>query len=360
MSLDEKMDILISLLEEYKALGIARQIDYNKFYLYSIVTHSTAIEGSTVTEIENQLLFDEGITAKGRSLQEQMMNLDLKAAYERSMEMAHAHVDFSVGMLKDLSALVMKNTGGIYHTMGGSFDSSKGDLRLVGVTAGVGGSSYMNYKKVPLKLEEFCRNLNAQRKLLLDTDDIVAQYKTSFMAHFQLVTIHPWVDGNGRMSRLVMNHLQYEFGIIPSKVLKENKAEYIQSLIDAREAESLDPFYIFMFDEHIRNLRKEIEAFKKSQSFDLIKTGLDPIDSVCDPIKAPPCDPIKSVLSDPLTIRLYRSILVDNKLNYAGYAKLLGVSQATVKRRLGELRKAGLIVREGSNKTGFWRVVCQV
>lgn len=291
-------------------------------------------------KIDRYLDFDEGITAKGRSLQEQMMNLDLKAAYERSMEMAHAHVDFSVGMLKDLSALVMKNTGGIYHTMG--------------------GSSYMNYKKVPLKLEEFCRNLNAQRKLLLDTDDIVAQYKTSFMAHFQLVTMHPWVDGNGRMSRLVMNHLQYEFGIIPSKVLKENKAEYIQSLIDAREAESLDPFYIFMFDEHIRNLRKEIEAFKKSQAFDLIKTGLDPINSVYDPIKTPTYDPIKSVLSDPLTSRLYRLILVDNKLNYAGYANLLGVSQATVKRRLGELRKTGLIVREGSNKTGFGRVVCQV
>lgn len=56
-------------------------MDYQKFYLYSIVTNSTAIEGSTVTEIENQLLFDEDIAAKGRSLTEQMMNVDLKDAY---------------------------------------------------------------------------------------------------------------------------------------------------------------------------------------------------------------------------------------------------------------------------------------
>ena len=56
-------------------------MDYQKFYLYSIVTNSTAIEGSAVTEIENQLLFDEGIAAKGRSLTEQMMNVDLKDAY---------------------------------------------------------------------------------------------------------------------------------------------------------------------------------------------------------------------------------------------------------------------------------------
>ena len=58
-------DQLTALIEQYKQLGIDSQIDYEKFYLYSIITHSTAIEGSTVTEIENQLLFDEGITAKG-------------------------------------------------------------------------------------------------------------------------------------------------------------------------------------------------------------------------------------------------------------------------------------------------------
>ena len=51
---------LLDVLKEYQSLGIAQQIDYDKFYLYSIITHSTAIEGSTVTEIENQLLFDEG------------------------------------------------------------------------------------------------------------------------------------------------------------------------------------------------------------------------------------------------------------------------------------------------------------
>ncbi len=44
--------------------GSEDQVDYQKFYLYSIVTNSTAIEGSAVTEVENQLLFDEGITTQ--------------------------------------------------------------------------------------------------------------------------------------------------------------------------------------------------------------------------------------------------------------------------------------------------------
>ena len=64
---------LLSLLTQFKELGINQQIDYNKFYLYSIITHSTAIEGSTVTEIENQLLFDEGISAK-RSFNDRTVN----------------------------------------------------------------------------------------------------------------------------------------------------------------------------------------------------------------------------------------------------------------------------------------------
>ena len=50
------MDRLGEVLREYERLGIRQQINYEKFYLYSIITHSTAIEGSTVTEIENQLL----------------------------------------------------------------------------------------------------------------------------------------------------------------------------------------------------------------------------------------------------------------------------------------------------------------
>ena len=258
----------LETLREYHSLGIAEQIDYEKFYLYSIITHSTAIEGSTVTEIENQLLFDEGITAKGRGLQEQMMNVDLKAAYEHSMQLARQHTDFSVDMLKSLSAIVMKNTGGQYNTALGTFDSSKGDLRLVGVTAGIGGRSYMNYQKVPAKLAEFCQRINERRQMLLQGADVFEQYLLSFDAHYQLVTIHPWVDCNGRMSRLVMNHLQYEFGLIPVKIVKEDKADYIQALIDSREEESLEPFREFMIEEHIQNITKEIDVFKKSQDDD--------------------------------------------------------------------------------------------
>lgn len=109
------MNNIKDILQEYNQLGIGDQIDYAKFYLYSIITHSTAIEGSTVTEIENRLLFDEGIGAQ-KLLIEQMMNIDLKAAYEQSIVYAREHNDYTVEQLRGLSALAMKNTGSEYNS----------------------------------------------------------------------------------------------------------------------------------------------------------------------------------------------------------------------------------------------------
>ena len=159
-----RIEELQSLLERYKNLGIDQQIDYGKFYLYSLITHSTALEGSTVTEVENQMLFDEGITSGGRTVVEQMMNLDLKRAYEESISLAQSHSQITESLLRHLSSIVMKNTGTVYNTALGQFSSAEGDFRLVNVSAGVGGRSYLSYQKIQSHIEEFCKWLNEERR----------------------------------------------------------------------------------------------------------------------------------------------------------------------------------------------------
>ena len=77
MTLDNRNELL-RLLQRHKDLGISDQIDYEKFYLYSIITHSTAIEGSTVTEVEAQLLFDEGITSMQNDIDQFIKSSDKK------------------------------------------------------------------------------------------------------------------------------------------------------------------------------------------------------------------------------------------------------------------------------------------
>lgn len=259
----ENKDLLLRLLQQHKALGISDQIDYNKFYLYSIITHSTAIEGSTVTEVEAQLLFDEGITSSKRTVTEQMMNLDLKVAYEYGMQWIKRHEPITVDWLITLASKVMARTGSEYHLMGGDFSAAKGELRKLNVTAGAGGKSYMSYQKVPSRLATFCEELNKKRQAI-DPSDVAAIYDLSFWAHYELVTIHPWADGNGRTCRLLMNLLQMEYDVLPTKVLKEDKATYIQALIDTRENDDLNIFIDCMARLHLQHLKADIDQFVAS------------------------------------------------------------------------------------------------
>lgn len=259
----ENKDLLLRLLQQHKALGISDQIDYNKFYLYSIITHSTAIEGSTVTEVEAQLLFDEGITSSKRTVTEQMMNLDLKVAYEYGMQWIKRHEPITVDWLITLASKVMARTGSEYHSMGGDFSAAKGELRKLNVTAGAGGKSYMSYQKVPSRLATFCEELNKKRQAI-DPSDVAAIYDLSFWAHYELVTIHPWADGNGRTCRLLMNLLQMEYDVLPTKVLKEDKATYIQALIDTRENDDLNIFIDCMARLHLQHLKADIDQFVAS------------------------------------------------------------------------------------------------
>lgn len=330
---------LEQLVTRYRELGIDNQIDYEKFYLYSLITHSTAIEGSTITELENQIMFDHGVSLKGKSIEEQSMNLDLKAAYEKAIELAKQHKPITIDTLISLSALVMKNTGKEYNTALGNFSSARGELRLLNVTAGIGGRSYMNYSKVPAKLAEFCDQLNAKRvkSATMTVDEL---YQMSFDAHYNLVTIHPWADGNGRMARLVMNMLQFEFRLIPTKILKEDKEEYIKALVATREDDNLDIFRGFMTSMMEQNLQNEIATYLESIGNE--ESREETPKSREKPRKSR--EKIVALLSE------------DGKLSAAALAEKIGISAKAVEKHLANLKTDGIIERFGPAKGGYWKV----
>ncbi len=332
---------LEKLVDRYRKLGIDRQLDYDKFYLYSIITHSTAIEGSTITELENQIMFDNGIALKGKSLVEQNMNLNLKAAYERALVFARDHADITVDRLKELSALTMKNTGSEYHTALGDFSSANGDIRLLNVTAGVGGRSYMAFNKVPTKLKEFCDTLNAGRRSS-GYMSVQQLYDLSFDVHYNLVTIHPWADGNGRMARLVMNWLQFEYGLIPSRIFSDNKEDYIKSLVATRERGDLSVFRNFMTDTMIDSLSRDIAAFEES---------------VGEPTAVYGPQPEKSGRPEKTRDRIIRLLRSDPKLSAGSLAAEIGISEKGIRRQLSTLKANGILRRIGPDRGGEWLVV---
>ncbi len=341
MTVKDLKTSLKEVIDKYNSLGINQQLDYDKFYLYSIITHSTAIEGSTVTEVENQLLFDEGITSSKRTITEQMMNLDLKNAYEKSFEYAKNHEKLTVEMLCKLSSILMQNTGTEYNTIAGSFSSAKGELRLVNVSAGRGGKSYLAWQKVPDRLQKTCDYLN-RRRSEIDKNNIEEIYKLSFEAHYLLVSIHPWADGNGRMSRLIMNMIQKEFDVIPSIVKKENRVEYIQSLASSQVKDDMQDFMDFMMNHHIQNLLQQINEYSESLADDTLNYKNDTLN---DTLKLSPKEiTVLEIIKSNLTVTT------------AQIVEQTGFSRPTVMRAIKNLKENKILERVDSKKTGSWKV----
>lgn len=346
--MDKTLDIqIVEALNAYLASGVENQVDYQKFYLYSIVTHSTAIEGSTVTEIENQLLFDEGIAAKGRSLTEQMMNVDLKDAYLHPLSIASENPTYTPRLLQQLSALVMRRTGSEYSTIAGHFDSSKGEFRLCNVSAGIDGKSYLAYNKVPRAVDDFCRWLNEEISKV-DKTNIAACYRLSFEAHFRLVSIHPWVDGNGRTTRLVMNMIQRQLGLVPSIVRKEDRGEYIQSLVDSRENDDSTITQDVMLRHHIANLNRRVSQYQEN---DTVNAQSDTVNDTANANN----DTVKGLKKS--LQKVYTVILNNPEITHSEIMETLHISESTAKRATRDLKKLGYIAREGSDKSGRWIIM---
>jgi len=248
------------LIKKYRGLQIEEAIDYKKFNLFLITNHSTVIEGSSLTEIETQLLLDENVTPKGKPLEHSLMTKDHYNALLFTLDLANNKTSITSKILQKISSKLMKLTGSVYNTVLGEVDVTKGDIRKMNVF--VGKRSFPNYDKVPQLLEEYCLNLN---KMIADCGkDSVEKLKISFWAHFNLVSIHPFIDGNGRLSRLMMNYVQEYFSLPLSIVFKEDKLDYFTALESARENNNITVFYKFMFEQYNKYLSLEISNYNKN------------------------------------------------------------------------------------------------
>ncbi|MDR0766002.1 MAG: Fic family protein [Odoribacteraceae bacterium] len=231
------------------------QVDLKKFTYYAITYHSTAIEGSTLTEGQVYNLLDQDIPAKNKPFTEQQMIIDHQKALVYALDKASEKQPLTGQFIKEIGGMMVKNTGGIYNTALGTFDSTRGDYRLVNVHAGA--RTFVNYSEVPALMEAFVRETN---KRVSGAKTFQQKCEAAFHAHYQFVSIHPFADGNGRTSRLLMNYILDGFGLPVFHVYRSNRVSYIQALEKARETDNTSVFYDFMFKQYKKFLEKEIKS----------------------------------------------------------------------------------------------------
>lgn len=248
------------LREEYIDQRIADSIDYEKFCMISIVYNSSKIEGCSLSETETKVLIEHNITAQGKPLTDHLMVKDHYNAFLRVKEEAKKRREISVDFFKEINELVMKSTGGIVRTVSGDFDTSAGDIRLAQVY--VDSKYFPHFAKVPDLLHQLADQINS-RIGNVDGHEIL---KLAADLHYNFVNIHPFGDGNGRTARLLMNYIQLYWNEPLIKIFTEDRAEYIDALIETENQANPDIFREFICRQQIKFYVAELEKIKKIKS----------------------------------------------------------------------------------------------
>lgn len=249
MAMNRKLNILI---QDFQILSKGN-VNFDKLSMYISTFHSTSIEGSTLTENQVIDLLSYNKTSN-KPMEHHLMVLDHYEAMKYCIGEAEKKKRITVEFIKKLASLVSKNTGSVVKTALGEYDISKGDIRLSGVFAG--RRQFPDAKKVPELLKTLVDSINKDLVTCKTTDD---QIKLAFRTHFDFVSIHPFGDGNGRVSRLLMNYVLTYFDLPMTIVFKQDRVKYIQSLENARNKEDQSVFYTFMFSQYEKYLKQEIK-----------------------------------------------------------------------------------------------------
>jgi len=248
---------LEKLKKKYESLELNNVLDYEKFCMISIVWHSTKIEGCSLTETETKVLLEHNITAGGKPLTDHLMVKDHFDAFLFIKEESLKRRLFSSQFIQEVNAFVMKHTGSVHHTVLGDFDSTKGDFRLLQVY--VDKKYFPSYQKVPKLIEDFCHAVNER------LDEVRGEEidKLAADVHYNFVNIHPFVDGNGRTARLLMNYilLYHEQPLL--KIFTEDRVAYIDALNETEEQEDLTVFRNFIAQQYSKFLHLEIDKYQK-------------------------------------------------------------------------------------------------
>ena len=254
------MDSILRTYKDYLNLIKSDDFDFDKFNEYAIVHHSNSIENSTLTKEETFLLLDERLTPKNKPLEHSLMAIDHLNALKFVLELANSKSKLNVDLIKQISSLIMKQTGSEISSIAGNFDSSRGDFRKVTVRAGT--TTFMDYQKVPDRVSELVNFINENINKVKGFKKV---NELAYDIHFQLVSIHPFADGNGRSSRLLMNYVQQYHKMPLTSIYLENKQEYFTALQETRKKKNIQIFRNFMFLQTKKYLLEKINDLSNKQ-----------------------------------------------------------------------------------------------
>lgn len=211
------LDLKKKQLDTYRPFP--REITQNMedWFKVELTYTSNALEGNTLTRQETAVVIEKGLTVGGKSLKEHLEATNHAQALDYVMALSHKKPqDITQQVILDIHSLILT----------GIDTENAGHYRHVPVR--ISGSTVIlpNPHKVPdlmMNFEEWLTNSTHLHPI-----------EIAIEAHYKLVTIHPFVDGNGRTARLLMNLILIMSGFPPAIIRPQDRLAYLNALETAQ------------------------------------------------------------------------------------------------------------------------------
>lgn len=246
MKYEAVMQEIRSKIEENKAIlqkllkNKDNQKVLDKWLKTELAYTSNAIEGNTLTRKETEMAIEERITFGAKPINDYLEAINHAKAFEFIQTSAAKAVKIDENYILQIHKIILS----------GIDDGNAGFYRSVRVRISGSQTILPNPLKVPDLMKEF------SAWLLQKEDDMLLK---AIEAHYRLVTIHPFIDGNGRTARLLLNSMLLESGYAPIIIRPIDRKRYLSALETYQTRENSEPYYKFMLSALNRSLKMMID-----------------------------------------------------------------------------------------------------
>lgn len=223
----ERIDQFKQTLAAKKPLTISEVQQLKEYYRIGLTYTSNALEGNSLTETETKVVIEDGLTVSGKPLRDHLEALGHSSAYDHLLTLV-GQSNFNEDDLLKLHRLFYQRIDSVH----------AGVYRQERIFVTGTDFKFPDPSEVPGLMKEFFDQLAEQQKQLHPVE-------YAAWVHIRFVTIHPFIDGNGRLARLLMNLVLLQHGYIISIIPPILRFEYIQ-LVRAGNFGKIEPFYEFI------------------------------------------------------------------------------------------------------------------
>jgi Fic family protein len=247
----KKLDALKTKIADHRPLDAHMLKQVREYFRIGMAYSSNALEGNSLTETETKIVIEEGMTIGGKPVRDHLEALGHSEAYDLLFRLAKSQ-DITEANVKELHRL-------FYYRIDAKQAGKYRKCRVI-----ITGTGFIppTPEGIPVLMELFIAGLSKTRE---------EHHPVEFAAiiHKELVMIHPFIDGNGRVARLLMNlallQAGYALAIIPPVL----RRDYLDTLNKTHKGDDV-PFIKFIAGacyESAKEYLRLLEGRKKRTTF---------------------------------------------------------------------------------------------